>query len=69
MTLSLCDGVAVKRNTVASKINTGQRPHLVGTFLGFKMSKSRRREEKLRQKRQKIRKKKKLGNMKNPPTN
>ena len=25
-----------------------QRPHLVGTFLGFKMSKSRGREEKLR---------------------
>ena len=36
------------------------------TFLGFKMSKSRGGEEKLRQKKAEIRKKKKLGNMKNP---
>ena len=43
-----------------------QRPHLVGTLLGFKMSKSRGREEQLRQKKAERRKKKKLGNMKNP---
>ena len=36
----------------------------MGTFLGFKMSKSRGREEKLRQKKAERRKKKKLGNMK-----
>ena len=34
-------------------------------MLGFKMSKSRGREEKLRQKKAERRKKKKLGNMKN----
>ena len=34
-------------------------PHLVGTFLGFKMSKSRGREEKLRQKKAEKRKKRK----------
>ena len=45
---------------------TSQRPHLVGTFLGFKMSKSRGREEKLRQNKAEIRKKKNLGNTKNP---
>ena len=43
-----------------------QRPHLVGTFLGFKMSKSRGREEKPTQKKAERRKKKKLGNMKTP---
>ena len=37
-----------------------------GQILGFKMSKSRGREEKLRQKKAERRKKKKLGNMKNP---
>ena len=35
-----------------------------GQILGFKMSKSRGREEKLRQKKAERRKKKKLGNMK-----
>ena len=43
-----------------------QRPHLVGTILLFKMSKSRGREEKLRQNKAEKRKKIKLGNMKNP---
>ena len=43
-----------------------QRPHLVGTFLGFEMSKCRGREEKQRQKKAERRKKKKLGNMENP---
>ena len=38
----------------------------MGTFLLFKMSKSRGREEKLRQKKAERAKKKKLGNMKNP---
>ena len=37
----------------------------MGTFLGFKISKSRGREAKLRQKKAEIRKKRKLGNMKN----
>ena len=37
-----------------------------GQILGFKMSKSRGREEKLRQKKAERRKKKKLGNMKTP---
>ena len=36
------------------------------TFLGFKMSKSRGREDKLRPKKAERRKKKKLGNMKTP---
>ena len=39
----------------------------MGNFLGFKMSKSRGGEEKLRQKRAERRKKKKLGNMNSPP--
>ena len=38
----------------------------MGTFLGFKMSKSRGREEKLGQKKAERRKKKKLGNMRTP---
>ena len=38
-----------------------------GQILGFKMSKSRGREEKLRQKKAERRKKKKLGNMKKNP--
>ena len=37
-----------------------------GQILGFKMSKSRGREEKLRRKKAGTRKKKKLGNLKNP---
>ena len=44
----------------------GRRPHLVGKFLGFKISKSRGGEGKLRQKKADKRKKRKLGNMKNP---
>ena len=60
--------VATRANLVKrNNIQICQRPHLVGTFLGFKMSKSRGREEKLRQKRQKEERRKKLGNMKPPP--
>ena len=43
-----------------------QRPHLVGTILLFKMSKSRGREEKLRQKRQKEERRKNLETWKTP---
>ena len=44
-----------------------RRPHLVGSIWGFKISKSRGGEGKLRQKRADRRKKKKLGDMKTPP--
>ena len=44
-----------------------ERPHLVGNFLGFKISKSRGREGKLRQKKAgRRKKKKKLGDMQKP---
>ena len=43
-----------------------QRPHLVGTFLGFTMSKGRGREEKPRQKKAERRKKKNLETWKTP---
>ena len=46
--------------------NNCQRPHLVGTILLFKMSKSRGREEKLRQKRQKEERRKNLETWKTP---
>ena len=59
-----CRGAAPVKTSTGK--NFRQRPHLVGTFLGFKMSKCRGREEKQRQKKAERRKKKKLGNMKNP---